>query len=72
MNPNVGVPALGLGVIPAAGIPLPLLSEQHRIVAELDTLQVDVEMLKRLQAEAAAEVDALLPSILDRAFAGAL
>jgi type I restriction enzyme S subunit len=37
-------------------------------VAELDALQVEVDSLKRLQAETAVELDALLPSILDRAF----
>jgi type I restriction enzyme, S subunit len=37
-------------------------------VAELDPLQAEVESLKRLQAETAAGLDALLPSILDRAF----
>jgi hypothetical protein len=31
-----------------------------------------VNELKRLQTEAAAELDALLPSILDRAFKGQL
>ncbi len=36
----------------------------------LDALQVEVDALKRLQAETAAELDALLPSILDRAFKG--
>ena len=39
-----------------------------RIVAELDTLQAEVGALKRLQAETAAELNALLPSILDKAF----
>jgi hypothetical protein len=37
---------------------------QPRIVAELDALQVEVDALKRLQAETAAELDALLPAIL--------
>jgi type I restriction enzyme, S subunit len=46
--------------------------EQRRIVAELDALQAEVDALKRLQAETAAELDALLPSILDRAFKGEL
>jgi type I restriction enzyme, S subunit len=41
-------------------------------VAELDALQAKADALKRAQAETAAELDALLPSILDRAFAGAL
>jgi hypothetical protein len=31
-----------------------------------------VDALKKLQAETAAELDALLPSILDRAFRGEL
>ena len=39
--------------------------EQRQIVAELAAL-------KRLQAETAAELDALLPAILDRAFKGQL
>jgi type I restriction enzyme S subunit len=53
-------------------IPVPPLPEQHRIVAELDALQTEVDALKRLQAETAAELDALLPSILDKAFKGEL
>jgi type I restriction enzyme, S subunit len=53
-------------------IPVPPLAEQRRIVAELDALQAEVDALKRLQAETAAELDALLPAILDRAFKGEL
>ncbi len=53
-------------------IPVPPLPEQHRIVAYLDDLQAKVDALKRLQAETAAELDALLPSILDKAFKGEL
>ena len=37
-------------------------SEQRRIVTELDALQAEVDALKRLQAETAAELDALLPA----------
>ncbi len=48
------------------------LTEQRRIVAELDALQAEVDALKRLQAETAAELGALLPAILDRAFKGEL
>ena len=51
--------------------PFPLL-EQRRIVSELNALQVEVAALKRLHAETAAELDALLPAILDRAFKGEL
>ncbi|THJ14133.1 MAG: hypothetical protein CAF43_000480 [Nitrospira sp. CG24C] len=72
MNPNVGVPTLGLGVIRDANIPLVHLSEQRRIVAYLDGLQAKVDELKKLQFETAAELAALLPSILDKAFKGEL
>jgi type I restriction enzyme, S subunit len=53
-------------------IVLPLLPEQRSIVSELDALQAEVDSLKRLQAETATEMDALLPAILDRAFKGEL
>jgi len=53
-------------------IPVPSLSEQRRILADLDALQAQVDALKRLQAETTTELDALLPSILDRAFKGEL
>lgn len=53
-------------------VPVPPLPEQRRIVSELDALQAEVDALKRLQAETAAELDALLPAILDRAFKGEL
>ena len=46
--------------------------EQRRIVAHLDSLQAKVDALKRLQAQTATELDALLPSILDKAFRGEL
>jgi type I restriction enzyme S subunit len=35
-------------------------------------LQAKVDSLKALQAQTAAELDALLPSVLDRAFKGEL
>jgi type I restriction enzyme S subunit len=56
----------------ALPIALPSLQEQHRIVTELDTLQSEVNRLKHLQSETAAELGALLPAILDRAFKGEL
>jgi type I restriction enzyme S subunit len=51
---------------------LPPLPEQRRIVSELDVLQAEVDVLKRLQAETAIELDALVPAVLDRAFKGEL
>ncbi|WP_426437447.1 restriction endonuclease subunit S [Bradyrhizobium genosp. P] len=53
-------------------IPVPPLSEQRRVITELDALQAKVDAVKALQAETAAQLDALLPAILDRAFKGQL
>lgn len=53
-------------------IPLLPLGAQMAVVEHLDTLQAQVDTLMRLQSEAAAELDALLPSVLDRAFRGEL
>jgi type I restriction enzyme S subunit len=49
-------------------IPVPPREEQRRIVAYLDDLDARFDRLKALQAQVRAELDALLPSILDRAF----
>lgn len=53
-------------------LPVPSLPEQHRIVGEIDDLQTQIDELRTRQAQVRAELDALLPAILDRAFAGAL
>jgi len=47
-------------------------SKQRRIVGYLDGLAGPVAALARLQSETAAELDALLPSVLDKAFKGKL
>jgi type I restriction enzyme S subunit len=51
---------------------MPPLEEQRRVVAHLDGLQAKVDAVKALQARTQAELDALLPSLLDRAFRGEL
>ena len=48
------------------------LDEQRRIVAYLDGLQAKVNALRGLQSKSQEELDALLPSILDKAFKGEL
>jgi len=53
-------------------IAVPPIDEQRRIVAYLDSLQAKVDRLKALQAQTAAELEALLPSVLDKAFKGEL
>jgi len=67
-----GVPHISQKDIERIPFAVPPLPEQRRIVAYLDDLQAKVEQLKTLQAQTAAELDALLPSILDRAFRGEL
>jgi type I restriction enzyme S subunit len=50
----------------------PPISEQRRIVAYLNGMQSKLDALKRHQAQTAAELDALLPAVLERAFRGEL
>jgi type I restriction enzyme S subunit len=57
---------------PRIRMPLAPRREQRRIVNCLDRLQAKVEGVKDHQAATAAALDALLPSILDRAFKGEL
>ena len=65
-------PHLNIGALRRFRFRLPALSEQQRIVAALDALQVKIDALEQLQAETAASFDALLPAVLDYAFQGAL
>jgi type I restriction enzyme S subunit len=55
-------------------LPFPVLNreQQDDAVAELDALQAKVDAVKALQTETAAELDAMLPAILDKAFKGEL
>ncbi|MCL5291483.1 MAG: restriction endonuclease subunit S [Actinobacteria bacterium] len=56
-------------------IPFPSVlsvTDQQRIAAYLTDLQTKVDGLKHFQTETAAELDALIPSILDKAFKGEL
>jgi len=65
-------PHLNIGALRRFTLKLPSLGEQRRIAAELEAVQSEIDGLKRLQAETATELDALLPSILDEAFKGEL
>jgi len=50
-------------------LPLP---DQRRIRAELDSVQAQLDQLSQLQTDTTAELDALIPSVLDCAFNGRL
>jgi type I restriction enzyme, S subunit len=65
-------PSLNATKVLATALPLPSLSEQRRVVAYFNELQQKVVTLQALQTKIAEELDALLPSILDKAFAGVL
>jgi len=69
MTGQANVNATKLKSLPIA---LPSLQEQRRIVAYLVGLQAKMEMLKEVQAQTSTELDALMPSILDKAFKGEL
>ncbi|TRZ88873.1 MAG: hypothetical protein D4R88_06785 [Methanosarcinales archaeon] len=65
-------PNISQKMIRETDISIQSLPEQRRIVAYLDSLQAKVDALRRLQAETGAEMDALMPAVLDRAFKGEL
>jgi type I restriction enzyme S subunit len=66
------LPHIVIRAIKAIKLPVPPLDEQRRIVAYLDGLQAKVNALRGLQSQSQEELDALLPSVLDRAFKGEL
>lgn len=63
---------LNLNLLRSFPVPVPSLDQQMRIVAKLDALQAKVNAVKALQSETAAELDSMLPAILDKAFKGEL
>jgi len=66
------LPRLRTGFLNSIQIPVPPLEEQRRLVAYLDGLQAQVSQLRLHQEETRQALDALLPSILDKAFKGEL
>jgi type I restriction enzyme S subunit len=59
---------LNMDALQQISIPSPSYESQLRF----DNLQAKVDALKQLQAESAAELEVLLPSVLDKAFKGEL
>jgi type I restriction enzyme, S subunit len=59
---------LGLQALANIRVPIPIFEKQ----LWFDSIHSKFDSIKRLQAETAAELDALLPSILDKAFKGEL
>jgi type I restriction enzyme S subunit len=65
-------PALSGERVKQMPIPLPSPSIQAQVVSHLNTLKANIDALRKLQIQTAAELDALMPSILSRAFRGEL
>ena len=63
---------LNLADLRTVPVPLPPLDEQRRIAAHLDALQAKADAIRAAQLETQRELDALMPSVLDRAFRGEL
>lgn len=67
-----GLRTLSVGRIKEIRVPVPRLVEQHRIVDRLEELTAKSDSLTTVQVAATAELDALMPAVLDRAFRGEL
>lgn len=65
-------PHLNIGALRRFPFALPNFDVQDCIIAEFDALQAKVDSVKALQTETAAELGAMLPAILDKAFKGGL
>jgi type I restriction enzyme S subunit len=69
---TIGLRNLSIGRIKEIAVPVPPLDRQHRIAGHVAAMQAKLRELRRVQAETAAELDALLPSVLGKAFRGEL
>jgi type I restriction enzyme S subunit len=67
-----GQPNLNTDMVKEMEFPVPAVQDQARVVRDLDGLKVEIHQTKILQSETSAELDALMPSILDKAFRGEL
>jgi type I restriction enzyme, S subunit len=63
---------INLEILSSLPIPVLQIAQQQSIASYLDDLQAKVDALKQLQSETSTELDALLPSVLDKAFKGEL
>jgi type I restriction enzyme S subunit len=69
-----GTSYVGINLRDVRTLPIPLapIADQRKIVAYLDDIRAKVDSLKKLESETAAELDALMPSVLSKAFSGEL
>lgn len=69
---TAGQLTINQAMLAATPIPLPSVEEQRRAVEGLRTIQAKLDAVQSLHAETAAELDAIFPSVLDKAFKGEL
>jgi type I restriction enzyme S subunit len=67
-----GLRTLSVGRIKQIAVPLLPLAQQAAIVSSADAIQSKIDSLRQLQTQTAAELDAMLPAVLDKAFKGEL
>ena len=65
-------PHLNIGALRHFPFALPTLEVQDRVIAGLNNLQTQLNAATVLQQQTAAELTAMLPAILDKAFKGEL
>lgn len=63
---------LSVGRIKNIEVPLPSVEAQRELVLRLQAMNSKLDFIHRLQSETSAELDALMPAVLDRAFRGEL
>ena len=67
-----GIPHISHKDVESLPIHVPPLADQRRIVCSLEAAGGEIQAVEHVQSQTRTELDALLPAILDRAFAGAL
>ena len=67
-----GKPGLNLTNIRNLTLPLPPIEEQQRVVVSLERFERSSRHVIEMQRQRRSELEALLPSILDKAFRGEL
>ncbi|HEY1381771.1 MAG TPA: restriction endonuclease subunit S [Gemmataceae bacterium] len=67
-----GVPHISPKDVEKLTIPIPSRREQRAVVTRLSAISERAKALQRMQMDSAAELAALLPAVLDRAFRGEL
>ena len=63
---------MSLGRLQKTGIPLPPLKTQAKTLVLVKDFEAKAQALRRLQESTQAELAALLPAVLDKAFRGEL